>query len=291
VEKRICPSEPAKRPPVVYTVDSFNDGIAFGQHRGAAPGDPRDYFSLNIASEAEVAPLRSRYALHKENPLWELERYLMRLSRQGLLAASTIYFGTTTDPFFPFEGKFDASMKFLQLFQRYTPGLLVVQTRSPLVVIAMPVFRRLGANAVVTIGVETPGEEAVRRYTPGFPKTEERLKAAAALRKFGIEVTLQVAPVLPYGDWKGDATAFAELLNEHGDYLYVRPIVDGTPERERKAKASPITKRLAQDRLFYYLRPDSANPLITALEKICPEKLIAPERKALQQRQLEIFAA
>ncbi len=276
---------------LTYTVDSFDNGIVFGQHKIEAGEDPRDHCSLRISSDDEVAHLRSRYVLRKENPFWELERNLMRLSRLGMLSSATIFFGTTTDPFFPFEGKFDASMKFLQLFERYTPGLLVVQTRSPLVVIAMPVFKKLGNRAVVTVPIETPLADSVARYTPGFPRVDERIKMASALRNMGVEVTLQVAPVLPYGDWREDAASFAELLAEHGDYVHVRPMAGGCADVEKQLKNSTIAKKLAEDRKFHWLRHDSATPLISALEKIAPEKLVIPEREHTQSRQLSIFAA
>ena len=276
---------------LTYTVDSFNNGIAFGQHKLEAGMDPRDHYSLAIGEEGEVTRLRSRYALHKTNPFWELERYLMRLSRLGALASSTIYFGTSTDPFYPFEGKFDASMKFLQLFERYTPGLLVIQTRSPLVVIAMPVLRKLGRHASVTIGLETNCEEAVQRYTPGLPRVDERLKAAIALRTLGVETSLQVAPLLPYGDWKKDAAAFAEVLANHADYVYVQPLSRGSADVERKLRNSPLAQRLAEDRRFHWLRHDSANPLIGELEKIAPQKLVVPIHEHHSPRQMSIFAA
>lgn len=277
--------------PLTYTVDSFDDGIVFGQHRLEVGQDARDFYCLSIDGEGEVPRLRSRYVLHKNNPFWELERSLMRLSRQGVLSSATIYFGTSTDPFFPFDGKFDASMKFLQLFERYVPGLLVIQTRSPLVVIAMPILRKLGRHVAVTIPIETHLEEAVQRYTPGLPQVAERLKTACALRNLGVEVTLQVSPLLPYGDWKKDAAAFAKVLVENADYVHVRPVTDGSSESEKRLKTSTVAKRLAADRKFHWLRPDSANPLITEIEKIAPQKLLAPERTHAQPRQLSIFAA
>jgi DNA repair photolyase len=276
---------------ITYTVDSFADGIAFGQHRLEEGQDPRDFYGLRLKDEADLVRLRSRYVLHRSNPLHELESHLMRLSRQGVLASSVIYLGVSTDPFFPFEGKFDGSMKFLELFQRYTPGLLIVQTRSPLIVIAMPVLKRLGARASVTIGLETPDEEAVRRYTPGFPRVADRLKTATALRRFGVEVSFQVSPVLPYGDWKKDAGKFAEVLNANADRIYVKPLSDGTDRTERAVRNMPLAKRLAEDRRFHWLRPDAASPLITELEKLAPEKLKVPERRHLRERQMKMFAA
>jgi DNA repair photolyase len=273
-----------------YTVDSFANGIAFGQHKLPAGEDPRDHYQLKIDDDHELVRLRSRYTLNKQNPFCELERHLMRLSSQGVLRSSTIYFGVATDPFLPFEAKFDASMKFLELFKRYTPGMLIIQTRSPLLVIAMPVLTRLGAHCAVTLGVETNLEESARKYTPGLPRVEERLKMATALRRFGIEVNIQVGPVLPYGDWRADAGRFADLLVEHADGIHVSSITDGSDRTERRLRNSPLAKRLAQDRKFHWLRADSATPLISEIEKRAPQKLMPPNRPQLQDKQVRLFA-
>jgi hypothetical protein len=275
----------------VFTVDAFANGIAFGQHSKEAESDPRDVYALRLQDDGEVVRLRSRYSLTKDKPLHQLERYLMKLSSRGVLHSSQIYLGTSTDPFHPFEGKFDVSIKFLELFKRYTPGMLTVQTRSPLIVLALPVFAALGKNVSVTIGIETPDESSVRRYTPGLPRVDERLKTAAALKRFGVEVTLQVGPVLPYGDWKEDAASFAALLNEHSDYIYVAPFSDGGDLAEKRIRNSAVAKRIADDRKFHWLRPDAATPLITEIEKIAPEKLRQPDRSQLKSKQLSIFAA
>jgi DNA repair photolyase len=155
----------------------------------------------------------------------------------------------------------------------------------------MPVFRKLGHHAAVTIGIETCLEESVARYTPGLPRVDERLKAATALRRFGIPVTLQVNPVLPYGDWRSDAGRFAEMLVENGDYIYVRSITDGTDRVERQIRATTLAKRLAEDRKFHFLRPDTAVPVLNAVEALAPEKLKTPNFKNLGDRQLRMFAA
>jgi hypothetical protein len=275
---------------VIYTIDSFADGISFGQQRFEAKEDVRDILGLALADKEDATQLRSRYALKKENPLHQLELHLMRLSQQGELSCAEMIFGTTTDPFFPFEGKFDASIRFLELFQRYSPGSLTIQTRSPLIVIAMPVLRKLGSRASVTIGIETPLEESALRYTPGLPRVEERFKTAAALRRFGVPVTIQVGPVLPYGDWRKDAGEFAEKLVEHADHIVVQPLHSLQKRAGRKINC-PVSQRIARDRLFHYLRPDSAQPLIDAVAKIAPEKLMQPSREQLRSRQLSFFAA
>ena len=87
---------------LTYTVDSFANGISFGQHRLDKGQRREDFYILRINDDSELIRLRSRYAIHKENPLHELEGHLMRLSRQGLLRSAVIYLGVTTDPFLPF---------------------------------------------------------------------------------------------------------------------------------------------------------------------------------------------
>ena len=154
----------------------------------------------------------------------------------------------------------------------------------------MPVLRKLGSRASVTIGIETPLEESAQRYTPGLPRVEERFKTAAALRRFGVPVTIQVGPVLPYGDWRKDADEFAEKLVEHADHIVVQPLHSLQKRAGRKTNC-PVSQRIARDRLFHYLRPDSAQPLLDAVGKIAAEKLMQPSREQLRSRQLSIFAA
>ncbi|MCB0339798.1 MAG: hypothetical protein KDD53_09340 [Bdellovibrionales bacterium] len=182
-------------------------------------------------------------------------------------------------------------MRFLQLFLRYTPGLLVVQTRSPLIVLAMPVLKRLGEHASVTMAIETNSEEVARKYTPNLPKVSERLQAARALRRFGVEVTLQVAPLLPYGDWRAEAGNFAELLVENSDFLSVRPLISKSDLEQRRNAGGTLAKALARDRKFHWLRPDAAIPVIEQIERLAPEKLHMPLRKHLGEKQLNMFAA
>ena len=235
--------------------------------------------------------VRSRYIMDKRNPLHELERRLEQLSRRGILGSSIIHFGTMCDPFSPFSGKFDASMRFLELFQRFLPGQLVVQTRSPLIVIALPVLRKLGSRAAVTIGIESPLQEAADRYTPGFPQVSERLRAATVLRRFNVEVTLQVGPVLPYGDFRRSAGGFAKVLADHADFIHVMPMTDGGIEKERQMRSSVIAKKLAADGEFGLLGPGATEPLVEAIRAIAPRKLELPVREHLKPRQMSIFAS
>lgn len=275
----------------VYAVDSYADGVSFGRTKVGDGGVPGGSHSLKLEDDRDLLRFRKHFSLEKGSSLDALELELMNLSQRGILRESHIILGTTTDPFHPFDRKFDGTMKFLALFQRYTPGLLTVQTRSPLIVLAMPVLTRLGDRTTVTMGVETDDEEAVRKYTPGLPRAEERLKAARALRNFGIKVTLQVAPVLPYGDWRKDAPRFAQELITASDYIKVASLLDGSEESNTRNRSTFVAKGLARDRKFHWLRPDSANPLLTAITVLAPAKLELPVFSTPADKQIKMFAA
>lgn len=112
----------------------------------ARKGDgSRDFYALHLKEDSEVVQLRSRYALHKNNPLGELEHHLKRLSRQGVLRSSSIYLGTSTTHSSHLKGSLMLDEVSSDV-PKYTPGLLTIQTRSPLIVIAMPVLTKLGKN-------------------------------------------------------------------------------------------------------------------------------------------------
>ncbi|WKZ56277.1 MAG: hypothetical protein QY326_05930 [Bdellovibrionota bacterium] len=272
----------------VFSVDLFEDGLVFGQHR-LESAQLWTGLPLALGSEGTVAPLHSRYSIRPDNNVSQLEGHLQRLSRLGILSSSVIFFGTVHDPMYPFEGRFDNALKLLQVFQRYQPGVLVLQTRSPLLVIAMPALKALADRLVVTIGIETPDDSMARRYTPAIPAAEDRFKMARTLKRFHIPVHVQVNPVLPYGDWKRDAAPFAASLIECSDAVFVAPLCNGSSSIERRVRRSPIGQRLALDRKFHWLRPDAAEPLQQALAILRPES--ATPARAIIERQLKLFVA
>ena len=267
----------------VLLVDSYASGISLGR---VDPADVGLELQLEQGAGRSPIPLRSRYVMRSGEPLADLERHLSRLSSRGELRRTTIVFGVTTDPFHPFDDKFATSMKFLELFERFTPGRLVIQTRSPLVVIGLPMLKKLKHSTWISIGIESPLEEVRNRYTPDLPTVSERWKTVRALKRFGLRVGVQVSPILPYGDWRSDAKIFAEELCEHGDFVVVRSVIQaaGVPRPN-----SLLARQLAQDRQFFWLRQDSHRPLVDALTAIAPEKLYHPAGIEPVDPQLPLF--
>lgn len=274
-----------------FTVDLFQDGVAFGRHKlnSGAGRTGGEQLLLGYEEATEVAKLKSRYVFHKDAPLMRFEEELIKLSRNGMLREARITLGVMSDPFHPFEKRFDFSMALLNLMERYQPGQIIIQTRSPLIVIALPILKRMHKNIVVTFPVETPNDEVSLRYLPSMPRPSERIKAIRTLRNFGIQVAIQVAPLLPYGDWRKDAAKFAEFIIHNSDYAIIRSIMQlASP---KKLRESLLVKRLTADRQFFWLREDTTQPLLNAISKLGKTDSLNDLNIYTGPEQLKIFAA
>jgi hypothetical protein len=267
----------------ILVVDSYARGISIGKVDVAEKG-----LELQVDEERRDNSmlLRSRYVMKSGEPLLDLERHLARLSARGELRRTTVVFGVTTDPFHPFDEKFATSMKFLEIFERFVPGRLIIQTRSPLVVIGLPLLKKVRSTTCVTIGLETPNDDVRLRYTPDLPTVTERWKTVRALKRFGLKVGIQVSPMLPYGDWRADAGNFANELCEEADYISVKSIVQCA---KNPRPSNLIARKLTADRQFFWLRQDTHRPLEEAIRQRAPEKLLHPAGVEMPNPQMALF--
>lgn len=264
-------------------VDPYPDGISIARvSNNTSPCS----LGLDGGDGEPSGLLRSRYSFGRNDPVLELERRLSRLSSRGELRCSTVVLGSTTDPFHPFDEKFATSMKFLKLLERFVPGRLIIQTRSPLIVIGVPVLKRVRENTYVMMAIETNRDDIGKHYAPEAPLPSERLQAIRTLRHFGMRVGIQVAPLLPYGDWRKDAHAFGEFLNAHGDFIHIRDLTQLAQGGRPKGYAAQL---LAQERKFHWLRTDAHFPLVQVLQDIAPEKLLHPVDLGFAEPQIGLF--
>ena len=284
----------------ILCVNAYPNGISVSQHEQVMSADEemdskKDYvpwqFHLRLRDMREFRLPVGKYYLYKDSIRASLKKHLSQLYKSGKLANTVVYFGTISDPFLSFQKKFEVTMACLELFEQFKPAKLVIQTRSPMVISALPMLKSLGDRAVVTVGVETISEEAVRRYSPGQPKISERFVAASGLRRQGIKVNLLVSPTLPYGDFYRDAWNFAELLDNYGDYITFGSLAYGTQSEERQLRELALAKRLASDKKYHWLRPYSYRNVFRALTVLSPEKLNLPVEPPKSTSQLDLFAA
>jgi hypothetical protein len=273
----------------IFTLDCFQNGIEFGRSKLQPGEDPRKHFSLNIPDFTKKLAPRSRHIPKGEQVFSELEKKLHLLYYHGQLENSCIYLGVQTDPFYPFEGKFDTSIKLLKLLEKYRPGKIVIQTRSPLIVIAIGSLKTLADRLTVNMVLETCLDNVSARYTPEFPLASERIKAITALNRFNIPVDIQVAPLLPYGKIIEDAPRFADILMRYAEHIYIEPLfAEGYNDAGQKNISDLIAGAIANNHGTEWLRPDSSQYLLKALSKV-PDKLAAPDFSDLCSKQLAMF--
>jgi hypothetical protein len=292
----------------VYCINPYPNGITLSVHKSTKStrkDSMRDagckvrqgdrflpsQFHLRFRDTRDFRLPAGKYYLYKDHYEYALEQTLSQLRKDNLLDKAVFYFGTTVDPFSALNKKFNVTMSCLDLLQQYRPGLVVVQTRSPMVISGLALFKMMAPRVVVAMSVETRLESAVQRYTPGQPRIKDRLIGADGLRAQGIPVNLVASPLLPYGEYYRDAWEFAELLDKHADFISTGCLASGEPGEENQLRALPLARRLAADSKYRWLRPYAHRQLYYALKVVAPQKLRLPAHSYSSSSQLSLFAA
>ena len=128
-----------------------------------------------------------------------LRRELRRPSRHRALLRETVVIGTATDPYQPAERRFRITRGVLETLAEHQGLSVTIITKSPLVTRDVDVLLRIAARSRLSVHVSliTADRELARRLEPRAPTPEARLRAIARLRGHGIEVGVNVMPVLP----------------------------------------------------------------------------------------------
>lgn len=127
-----------------------------------------------------------------------------------------------TDPYQPIERKLELTRACLEALIDFPPRLLTVQTRSPLVVRDVDLFKRLLPRRIaVCMSITTDDERMRRIFEPACAPLAARLEAIRAVRDAGIPTQASVAPLLPC-----DAERLAEMLDPAVDWVVVSTFRD-----------------------------------------------------------------
>jgi DNA repair photolyase len=166
----------------------------------AAAADPGDE---HLREDLEAMPpwlAFERRIFVKQNAPEALRRVLRRAGpRYDALREEGVVIGTATDPYQPAERRYRVTRGVLEAIAEH-PGMPVsIITKSPLVTRDADVLARIAARAEVTVHVSliTLDRDLARRIEPRAPTPESRLRAVARLREAGIDVGVNVMPVLP----------------------------------------------------------------------------------------------
>jgi DNA repair photolyase len=142
-----------------------------------------------------------RRILVKENAAETLRKTLRQGSDRhaALIRGESITIGTATDPYQPAERRFRITRSILEVLAEH-PGLRIrLITKSPLVTRDIDVMKRILRHSSIHISVSliTVDRELARRIEPRAPTPEARLRGIRRLRDAGIDVGVNVMPILP----------------------------------------------------------------------------------------------
>lgn len=159
-----------------------------------------------------------------------LRAELKRHAARNELDTLAIFMSSATDPYQGAERKWRLSRACLETMAELPPGLLVIQTRSPLVADDFGRIAALGRRCWLNFTVETDREDVRRTLTPRCPALDQRWATLVAARQHGIQVQITVSPCLPYSN----VNEFAAKLVEHGDRVIVDSYVSGDGDKGRR---------------------------------------------------------
>ena len=186
-------------------------GCAFGcaycyaryAHRYAAERLAAKFVALGVpAAEAEPLPpwlAFERQIMVKRDAGAVVRRALRRPATLAGLRSDGVVIGTATDPYQPAERRFRVTRGVLEALAEHEGLRVTIISKSPLVTRDLDLLTRIDQRSRLSVHVSliTVDRELARRLEPRAPTPEARLRGIARLRAHGIEVGVNVMPVLP----------------------------------------------------------------------------------------------
>lgn len=127
----------------------------------------------------------------KENAL-----QLLIKKRTKPLTGKTIYMSSVTDPYQPIEKELGLTRSILKELADYHQPRLVIQTRSPLAVRDIDLFKKF-ETIQVNMTITTDSEYVRKIFEPLCPSNTLRLKAIKEINDVGINSCITMTPLLP----------------------------------------------------------------------------------------------
>ena len=187
-------------------------GCAFGcaycyaryAHRYAAERLEARTFRLGEPADEQPEPLPPWLAFERRIMVKRevgalVRRALRRPATLAGLRADGVVIGTATDPYQPAERRFRLTRGVLDALSEHDGLKVTIITKSPLVTRDLDLLVRIAERSRLSVHVSliTADRELARRLEPRAPTPEARLRGIARLRAAGIEVGVNVMPVLP----------------------------------------------------------------------------------------------
>jgi len=243
-------------------------GCAFGAPTTNGEGCPFCYVrELPVAKYARAR--WGEWVTAKINGDEALRQQLKKLADNGELSRLRIFMGTSTDSYQGIERRLQLTRRILEVFTDFSAiGVLVVQTRSPMIERDVDLLQALGKKVWVSFTLETDDDQVRRLITPTSPSVERRLRTLEKLTRSGIQTQCAISPRRP-----NNAERFAELLKDRCTRALVDTFEgDGAGgKRTEKLGIPKLYKRLGYGS---WLARDSYLPLLEALRRALGEERV-----------------
>jgi DNA repair photolyase len=168
----------------------------------------------------------------------------IRKKRKG-----TVWVSGVCDPYQPLEAKYQLSRKCLDILVM-NKWSVVIQTRSPLVLRDMDIFKK-SRNVEVGLTITTSNDEMRKVFEPNAPSIMERLRTIDSLHRNGIKAYVMIAPILPEAEnlirmlaGKVDYIIIDRMNYWHADKIYQK---HGWSEKNTDEYFDLIGRRLVND--------------------------------------------
>lgn len=158
----------------------------------------------------------------KRNAAEVLRRTLRERSMSGngaVQRGEPIVIGTATDPYQPAERHFRVTRSILEVLAEARRLRLTIITKSPLITRDVDLLAEISKRSSIRVHMSliTLDRDLARRIEPRSPTPESRLRAVRRLRQAGIDVGVNIMPVLPGITDRPDAlTALVKRIAAEG---------------------------------------------------------------------------
>ncbi|MFN8389025.1 MAG: hypothetical protein U0136_01895 [Bdellovibrionota bacterium] len=232
---------------VVDYVSLNTHGLAF-ELCTASPSTRPPVLKLFAGNENRSVNRLLRCALSSP-PALAMQTFLRAFSHLRISKDTTVVFGARHDPLSPLIERLPGTLGVLELLAAEGFGRVILQTRSPLALLAAPLFKSLGERGQINMGIETTNDDLAARVTPHLPKPTERIAALQALQATGIPTSFQTAPIICREHGQNE-------LPELGRFILNTPCAVHVVDPTRILSGRGAQASVAERRLVKFMRAD-----------------------------------
>jgi DNA repair photolyase len=161
----------------------------------------------------------------------------------------SVWMSGVCDPYQPLEKKYRLSRQCLAILVEHRWPVFI-QTRSPLVLRDLDLFRQAG-SIEVGMSIATADDAVRQAFEPHAPPIGERVQALASLKRNGIRTYAMIAPILPGAEalmgmlaGKVDYVIVDRMNYAHANKIYQK---HGWQDRNTDAYFDSVGRRIAGD--------------------------------------------